>query len=635
MKLYRSLYDVAWWVWQHGRWVVVAGGACWLLACQPPPPAVTLVVTEVVELTAGAEVVITRVITQTVPTPAPTPAPTIPPEPVTVTLDLGLLGSLPTLDPQRATDANSQDLIQNVYVGLTRLDFINHTIEPELAQRWEVTPDGLTWTFFLRQDVPWVRPILPPARGLEEATLPAGPAPIEVVRPVTAGDFVFALQRACAAGSQTPDVYILFVIEGCRRLFELNPTDPASLEPDLFGARALDNTTLEIRLTQPASYLLAITTLPLFRPIPAERVTDPEIAWQDPATFVSSGPFVLLPWNSDAAAGPDVIRLQRNPHWPIPFPGGNVEIINLLPLDNVEDAFGRWENKEIDLAPLPLRETERFLDNPLLRPPLVTTQEVFYLGFNLDSPVFAAPEVRQAFSAAIDRQLLIDELYLGEGAPMRHFTPPGVLHAPPLNEVGRGYSPDYAQLQLAASGFGSCRLLGEIRYLISSSDIALQQAEALRDMWVEKLGCAAEQFIIEQVQFGTLLANTQAEAGARRPDIWDLAWASFYPDSHNWLSDVLHCTWGENRPRRTCDEADRLLDQAAQTADPAGRAQLYRQVENLFFGENGTFPIAPLFVRGQYHVTQVWLQYVPSLFGGEQYNTYFIDQVVKDIERSQ
>jgi ABC-type transport system substrate-binding protein len=173
-----------------------------------------------------------------------------------------------------------------------------------------------------------------------------------------------------------------------------------------------------------------------------------------------------------------------------------------------------------------------------------------------------------------------------------------------------------------------------VTFLITSSDLSLRQAELARQMWIEELGCSEEQFIIEQVQFGTLLANTRREAGAARPDIWELGWASYYPDAHNWVGSLIHCEDSENRQNRPCTEVDDLIREAASTVDLEQRRALYRQVENLLFGDDGITPLIPLYVRGDYVLVQAWLDYRPALFGGEQYDTYVIDTVLKDLERS-
>jgi len=240
--------------------------------------------------------------------------------------------------------------------------------------------------------------------------------------------------------------------------------------------------------------------------------------------------------------------------------------------------------------------------------------------------------MRRAFSAAIDRQRLVDEIYGGTGLPARHATVPGVIGAVPIDEVGVGYSPDYARQQLDASTFRSCRLMPPVTFQVSSADLSLRQAEIIRDMWVEELDCPKENIAIEQVPFGALLANTRRDSGGARPALWDLAWAPAFADAHNLLTDLLHCEDSENRQNRPCDEADALMRRATGSIDAAERSELYRQAENLLFGENGTHPIAPLYLRGRDLVAHNWLSFTPSTFGGEQYDTYVLDYNLKRLE---
>ncbi|HZD11883.1 MAG TPA: hypothetical protein VE553_11150, partial [Candidatus Binatia bacterium] len=140
---------------------------------------------------------------------------------------------------------------------------------------------------------------------------------------------------------------------------------------------------------------------------------------------------------------------------------------------------------------------------------------------------------------------------------------------------------------------------------------------------------------IEQVQFGTMLSRTRAEAGAERPDLWDLGWTSYYPDAQNWLGDILHCTDGENRQNRPCSPSDDLIAQAATTMAPEERWPLYQRAEELFFEEDGIQPVTPLFVQAEYVLVHPWLTYEPAHFGGEQYDRYVIDPTTKRLERQQ
>jgi ABC-type oligopeptide transport system substrate-binding subunit len=311
-----------------------------------------------------------------------------------------------------------------------------------------------------------------------------------------------------------------------------------------------------------------------------------------------------------------------------------VDRVNIIHLDDDNDAYLLWEDRDLDLSPIPAAEQTNILSRHQAKSVLITNQDVFYLAYNFESPAFSIPEVRRAFGAAIDRERLVREVHGGLALPMRHLAPPGVVGAPPIDQVGTGYSPDLARQLMDNSVFGDCRLMPPITYLVSSSDIALQQAELLRAMWMEELGCSEEQTTIAQVQFGQLLADTRPDAAAKRPDLWDLGWASYYPDEDNWLGDVLHCEDSENRQLRPCSEVDELIRQAGRETDVDQRWELYRRAERAFFGENGIEPMSPLFVRGRYVLRQGWISYTPAHFGGEQYDTYLLDPEVKELERN-
>lgn len=583
-----------------------------------PPSTVMAFVTRIVERT----VIVT-------PTPDPSREATEEREPIE--LDLPLEASLPDLDPQRATSDTQIDLAENLFAGLTNYDATGDRVVPELATSWEVGPDGRTWTFTLRDDINWVRS---GARQAEDSRLHE----VEVVRPVTADDVVFAVQRICSGEVDNQLAYALFIIEGCEVVY----TAPQLTEGDLqaVGIRALDDTTLEIRLTKPAGYFLALTSTSLFQPLPRDLVTElgdewvtqageMGSGWQTPPNLVTSGPFFLVPDQTLS----QLVVLQRNPLWPIDR-GGNVELVNLYYVEDEDSAYELWQDRTLDIAPLPSAELGGLMDRSPQKVRLVPQQILFYLGFNFDSPVFREPEVRRAFSAAINREALVEEIYGGRGIPMRHMTVPGVVGAVPPDEVGVGYSPDYARQQMAASSFRNCRLMTPFTFLVSSADLSLRQAELIRQMWIEELDCSEETINIEQAQFGALLAGTRQDAGSARPDLWELAWAPGFPDAHTLMSDLLHCADSENRQNRECSEADTLLRRAASGTDPDERTAVYRQVENLFFGESGLFPIVPLYVRATSWAAQDWVAFTPTVYGGEQYDTYRIDEVTKELERS-
>ena len=598
-----------------------------LVACTPPEPEM-IVVTEIVQL-GDEQIIITR-LDELLPTAAPTTTPPVS-EPEPVKLDLAYETALPDLDPQHVSGKASLDLAESMFAGLTNFNHGTSVIEPELAASWRVSEDGRTWTFFLRDDIYWIKPL----SIFSEQDQADGP---EVYRLVDAQDVVYAYQRACSSESGVPDAFLLFIIDGCEALYAT--IEPSESDLNQLGVLAVDDQTVQVTLTEPSTNFLTITSLPQFRPVPRDLVDENgdewrdavgEISngWQTPEKIVVNGPFV--PGANSFTESE--LTLYRNPAWPF-ITNGNVDLINIkLQLDEME-MFDLWQDRGLDISVLPASEREGFLQSSPEKAHLITDQTIFYLGFNFDSPVFQETEVRRAFSATIDRSILVENMLEGRGLGLRHLTPPGVFGAPPENEVGVGYSPDFALQQMDQSSIRSCKLLPPVTMLVSTADRSLLQAELIRDMWISELNCDEQLIQVEQVEFGELLANTRPETTGLKPDLWELAWPAYYPDAHNILSDLLHCTEGENRQNRECSAVDRLMQRARTTDEPQERVDLYREIENAFFAQDGIFPLIPLFVGGEYTLIQVWLEFAPALSGGEQFETYRIDQELKRLEQS-
>lgn len=619
-----------------------------MLGCQTnsdePTP---IFVTELFVLDDGREVVLTLEVTATPEIELPTPEPTIPIPESLVQLDVATTSGLDELDPQTAHNELTNTVIDNVYVGLTRVDAATDSVIGELAASWQTAEAGRIWTFDLRDDIYWVRGLPPRSTVNFGNAAPQLQVEVEQIRPIIADDVVASIRRVCSPDIDTPNAFVFFIIEGCERLSVID--EPNDDELATLGVRAISDTRLEVRLTEPAAYFLPMTALTAFRPIPADLLADPEIDWLDPEELVSSGPFIFSQQSDPEAVPLAITVLQRNPFWPgqltqLGKPNFDaIERVNIYRYDSQAAAEVDYDKDLLDVIEPSSARLTGLLDSPAKPPPIITRSELFYLGFNFDSPAFGVPEVRRAFSAAIDREQLLQEVYDLEGVPMRHFAPPGVLFSPPLSEVGTGFNPDYAFFQLVNSGYGACRQIGTIRYLIHATDIALQHAETLIQMWVNELGCEASQFEIEQVQLGTLLARTHPDAGDKRPDIFDLGWVTFYPDAHHWYRDVLHCEAGDNRPKRPCSEIDDLIDQAATTFNSQERTALYRDIENSLFNQDGWTPVAPLYLRGTYQLEQDWISRIGDdetgdfiiRFGRPRFDLWEVNQELKDLERSQ
>lgn len=485
---------------------------------------------------------------------------------------------------------SERDLIENLYIGLTRLNARSGQIEPWLAESWTVSDDGLTWTFNLRDDVQWVR------------WNAAGNA-VEAVRPVVAADVVFAIQRGCDPLRPSPVTDNLFIIRGCRSYRTVNSIERPPL--DSIGVSALDDRTLEFNLLLPAGYFLTLTSLPEYRPLPSEFVDDALGLWWQPDLMLSSGAWAAAGWSDGAS-----LRLVANPFWP--FERGNISALDIrfnIPIDTLSTAItgGTYAYAALDSA------TASVLNNQagdLLRAKPGHT--LMLLGFsfgNIDAeglPVASPTDnaaVRRALALALDRPTLATNVYQNRARASDHFTPRSAQAAP--STPGASFDPEAARGALAAAGYANCQGLGVLQFAVSENPQDQLLAQNIVSQWIANLGCLAETFPIIAVPRQALIDsahNTINTAETSRYPLWLLSWTADYPDAQAWVTDALFCEDGYFRPRgvQLCGATDNLMRQASASFDPVLRFNAYNQIETDLFGRNGSFPVIPLLID------QIW-----------------------------
>lgn len=538
---------------------------------------------------------------------------------VPVTRDGFSTSEISTLDPALASDSVSITPVENLFLGLTDYDPITGAVVPEVATEWSVDESQTIWTFTLRDDVMWMR--YDPASG--EA---------EEIRPVVASDFVYGIKRACdpRLGAYYGSI-AANVIAGCD---VVNNTPPEEVTDELvFGDTTLvtapDDTTLQVELQFPAGYFFSMTPMWMLRAVPQEVIEEFGDDWTQPGNIVTNGPYFV----EENVRGVRRVFVRNEALAPELFSGdGNIERLVFTLIEDVGTAFSLYQDNQLDSAAVPVAELQSVLENEEYADELIQIFDlaVFYFGYGHDKPPFDNVHARRAFSAVIDRQAFVEQIRQGRGVPMIHFTPPGMAHAPPINEVGVGYDPDYARTQMEEAGYPNCEGFPNIEIVTYSG------AGTWAEFWAagaeRELGCDPALLNVEQLEFSVLLEVVDPRTPTQdRPNAWTLGWGPDYGDANNWVNDVLHCE-GENTFMRPCAPVDDLILEAAQESDPAVRDELYAEIEEAFFGPEGEYPIAPIFLRSDYSLIKPWYTgpfETDGLFGGAHYGAYSIDMAAK------
>ncbi len=528
-----------------------------------------------------------------------------------------------TLDPQLATDSVSIAPIENLFLGLTNTNaLVPGQIDPELATSWAVSEDGLTWTFTLRTDVPWVHwdPVTDTA---------------EKLRNVTAGDVAYGIKRACDPRVLSEYGYVVSgVVAGCADALAMDSNAFTDADRDVVGVTALDDATLQITLLFPAAYFLAESAMWVYRPVPQEVIEEYGDNWTDVGNIVTNGPFVI----DELVRGVRRVYM-RNPYIPADLIGpGNVERIVTTIVEDAGTRFALYQDNQIDTSGVPAAELQSVLEDPAYSDQLiqVSSPSVFYFAFAFDKPPFDDANLRRAFAASVDRNAFVQEVNQGRGIPMIHFTPPGMVGAVPINEVGVGYDPDFARAQMEASGYPNCEGFPPVEIVTYSASAAW--AEFLSASIERELGCDPNVFTIETQEFSVLLETVSYQnAPEDRPNMWTLGWSPDYGDANNWVNDVLNCESTNNDMKRPCSEIDDLISAAKSEQDNDKRVEMYYQIEEGFFGPDGLYPIIPLYMSLTFSLVKPWYTgpfETDGIFGGAHWDYRNIDQAAQMTARN-
>ena len=530
---------------------------------------------------------------------APAPSEPAAEEPVAEELVLHTsLGAEPaSIDPNLAQDTYAINSLEGLFLGLTNINNETGEVEPELATSWEVSEDGLVWTFTMREDAVWTDG-----------------------KPVTAHDIEYGVKRAVMPETASPYAYVLYIIENAQ---EINQTDVSAgtYDIDTLGVKALDDYTVQFTLEAPASYFLAISSLWTLRPVPQWTIEEYGGAWTEADNIVTNGPYMLEDWKHGES-----LSFVKNPTY---YDADNVQI-DRFEVDIITDQYTElalYESDELDIAgdgpgTFPTEEFARIQEDPELSEQLHIgpRASTTYVGFTMTKPPFDDPLVRKAFSAAIDREVMVRDV-VGSGVPATQFAPPGIFGAPDP-EVGIKTDIEQAQAWLAEAGYPDGEGFPTVTYRYFSSSLEEALGEALQAMWKEALNVDVK---LESQEWPVFIAGINPETSLEEmPEMWRLGWGADYPDENNWVYEVFHCVASTNYSRAECTDADEFAQQAALETDPEKRKELYEQVETLMFGEE--VRAAPYYHRGYTILAKPFVKRSYPTFAPVNWDTWRIEQ---------
>jgi oligopeptide transport system substrate-binding protein len=469
-----------------------------------------------------------------------------------------------TLDPHRAEDESSREILRDLFEGL-----VGETPAGELvagaAESWEVSPDGLSWTFRLRPDGRW-------SNG----------------DPLRASDFVAGLRRAVDPATGNSSAALLTPVEGATEIIS------GRRPPESLGAEAQGDNTLVLRLHSPTPHLPGLLTHPISFPVHGPSLAEHGEGFVRPGRLVSNGAYRLLEWELHRH-----VKLGRNPYFRVPPRIGEVVYLGI---DEPEAELNRYRAGDLDLtAQIPqhrFRWARENLPGELHVAPYLSTQ--FWL-FNTRRPPLDDLRVRKALTMAVDRERLT-RLVTGLGEhPAYGLVPPGVANYEAQSFEWRDESAEVrleeAKALLAEAGYGPERPLRvEVHY---NTDENLRRiAVAVASMWREGLG--VETSLVNE-EFRVMLARRK---DPQRWQILRLAWTGDYNDASNFL-EILRRDGAVNDTGYADPEFERLLAEAATELDPAQRRRLLESAERRMLEH---YPVLPLYHTVSKHLVKPWVR---------------------------
>ncbi|HEX7064490.1 MAG TPA: peptide ABC transporter substrate-binding protein [Bacillales bacterium] len=486
-------------------------------------------------------------------------------------LNINIKTEPPSLNPGTATDTTSAVVIKSIFEGLTRIT--PDGVKPAMAKEIKTSDDGLKYTITLRDDIKW-------SNG----------------DPVTAGDFEYAWKWVLNPKHEATYAYQLYPIKNAEK------AKAGEVPLDKVGIKVVNDKKLIVTLGRKAPYfekLLAFTT---FMPV-NEEVAKANPKWYTDAgpNFVTNGPYTLEKWEHK-----DEIVLKKNPKY---WDKENVHLnkIQMVMVEDEQTELNMYNNGELDWAGMPTGQLPLAAIPTLKQKGTLNIKPiagVYYYAFNVEKEPFNNLKIRKAFSYAINRKGIVEQITKAGQIPAMALVPPSMF---PENK--KGYFQDnnvekakeLLKQGMKELGYDSVADFPEITLSYNTNEAHAKIAQAIQEMWKDTLGVDVKLYNAEWKVYLKKLEEGNYQVGR-------MGWLGDFNDAINFL-EIFKEKGGNNYTNWHSEKYASLLEKSYGQADnPEQRMATMKQAEKVFMED---MPIAPIYF---YTVAYVKKPYVKGVF---------------------
>jgi oligopeptide transport system substrate-binding protein len=464
-----------------------------------------------------------------------------------------IAADLTSVDPHLIGNEYETVVTSDLFEGLTVYG-PDASIEPGLADHWDVAADGRRYVFHLRPGLAW-----------SDGT------------PLTAEDFVYALRRALDPATGSPYNEILYPIAGARAIAEGTTKDLGSL-----GVTAIDAQTLRIDLDQPAAFLPAVLAHSMAFPVPRAAIERWGKDWIRPEHFVGDGAFTLAEWVPQSR-----LSFRRNPHY---YAAAGVALpeVDWLVIPDDASAYKAFRTGEVDIADLAVRllpEARREVPAALHEQHLLNTR---YVEINMTRPPLSTDRrLRQALALALDQVAIETKVVKQGGTPAFSYVPDGMPGYRPAREsfaaLPMAERLKQAQALWAEAGYGRDHPL-TLDFLTDDLPDYVLEAKAIATLWTQALPGLAVKLDTNEYQVVTSrLIRHDYEISLS-------SWNADFPDPWNFLMAWRRDAGTTNVIGYANADYEAALDKAESLLDPPARMAGLAAAERLLMADAAILP---------------------------------------------